>query len=286
MPEEIEFPREMSEQDALFWNLESEPLLRSTTAAITLLDAAPKRELLRARMQQAVADIPRLRQRVVELPGFVSRPIWVRDPYFDLDYHLRWVRAPGAGSLESVFDLAAVQAMTSFDRTRPLWEFMVVEGLDGGRAAVIQKLHHAVTDGVGGMLLMDRVYDREPDRPPLVAEEQQLPDEPEPGVLGLMAEAVWRHARERPERLRARLNRWRRTAREPFGTLRRTVSDAIQIGPALVPARRPMSPIATGRSSRYRYRGIAVDLETLKRAGRHHGCTINDAFLTALAEVD
>jgi hypothetical protein len=133
------------------------------------------------------------------------------------------------------------------------------------------------------MLLMDRVYDREPDRLPPVAAEQRLPDEPEPGVLGLMAEAVWRHARERPERLRARLDRWRHRAREPIGTLRRTISDAIQIGPALAPARRPMSPIATGRSSRYRYCGIAVDLETLKQAGRHQGCTINDAFVTALA---
>jgi diacylglycerol O-acyltransferase len=282
MPEEIEFPREMSAEDALFWNCESEPLLRSTTAAITLLAAAPNRELLRARMKQAVVDIPRLRQRVVELPSFVSRPNWVRDPYFDLDYHLRWLRAPETGSLQSVFDLAAAQAMASFDRTRPLWEFTIVEGFERGRAAVIQKLHHAVTDGVGGMLLMDRVYDREPERPPPSALRQRLPEEPEPGMLSLMAEAVRRRARERPARAQERLSRWLGAAREPIGTLRRTISDAIEIGPALVPAREPMSPIATRRSSRYRYRGIAVDLDALKRSGRRQGCSINDAFVTAL----
>jgi WS/DGAT/MGAT family acyltransferase len=278
----IRFPREMSEQDALMWNVDSEPMLRSTTAAVTLLEAAPDPGLLRFRLEQAAAEIPRLRQRVVVLPRFISRPNWVRDPDFDLDYHLRRVRAPGDGSLESVFELAATLAMGSFDRSRPLWEFTVVEGLEAGRAALIQKLHHAVTDGIAGMLLMDRVYDREPGRAAPDASSRALPDEPEPDTLGLIAEAFRRRLRERPRRLRQQATRLLEAARTPLQSTRDTVRDALELAPSLVPPREPLSPIARARSSRYRFHGVCIDLESFRRAGRAHGCTINDAFLTAM----
>jgi WS/DGAT/MGAT family acyltransferase len=273
----------MGAQDALMWNAESEPVLRSTTAAVTLLDSTPDHDLLRDRMQQAAVEIPRLRQRVVELPPLVSRPVWVRDPYFDLDYHLRWVRAPGDGSLESVFGLAGALAMGSFDRTRPLWEFTVVEGLEDGRAALIQKLHHAVTDGIAGMLLMDRVYDREPSLAHPDPARLVLPDEPEPGAFGLVSEAISRRLRERPGQLRRNAKRALAGARTPLRSARDALRNAIAVAPSLIPPREPLSPLMQGRSSRYRFHGIRVDLDALQRAGRRQGCTVNDAFLTALA---
>lgn len=160
----------MSSADALFWRLETDPLLRSTASAIALLDRAPDRELLREKLQRATRAVPRLRQRVVASPLRYATPVWETDPYFDLDYHLRWVRAPGDRSLRAVQDLAVPLAMQGFDRTRPLWEFTVVEDLQDGHAAVIQKMHHAVTDGAAGVMLMQRIYDLQPDAP--------LPDEP------------------------------------------------------------------------------------------------------------
>jgi diacylglycerol O-acyltransferase len=212
----------------------------------------------------------------------VSRPVWVRDPDFDVDYHLRWVGAPGSGSLASVFEMAAIAASTAFDRARPLWEFTVVEGLEHGRAAVIQKLHHAVTDGVAGVRLMGRVYDREPEREASSDDSTALPEEREPGAFGLVVEAVWRHASERPARVRRLLGDALDAALHPLRSAAGAANEALALLPELVPTLGPMSPIATRRSSRHRYHGLAVDLETLKQAGHRFDCTVNDAFVTAL----
>jgi len=273
----IRFPREMNAQDAFLWNMEEEPVLRSTTAAVTLLDGPPDRALLEARLRQAAADIPRLRQRVVPLPQWVGNPVWVRDDDFDLAFHLRHVRAAGSGQLEEVFALAEIAAMAGFDRDRPLWEFCVVEGLEGGRAALIQKLHHAVTDGVGGMLLMERVYDRD-EAPRPRAQVPELPKEPEPGELGLVIEALGRRLREGPALAAERLALAGRAGRHPLAALR----TAIEMVPGLLPPREPHSPIARQRSSRCRFHGLDLEEEALRRAAHSQGASLNDAFLAAL----
>jgi hypothetical protein len=138
----IRFPRTMSAQDMLFWSMGKDPTLRSTTCAVALLDRAPDHARLVGTFRKACDEIPRLRQRVVEFPMMISAPVWSFDPHFDLDYHLRWIGAPRDGSVEAVIDLAAMHAMQNFDLTRPLWEITVVEGLQDGSAALIQKLHH------------------------------------------------------------------------------------------------------------------------------------------------
>ena len=107
--------------------------------------------------------VPRLRQRVVSNPLSIAPPRWEVDPNFDLDFHLRWLRAPGDGTLRDVLDMAEPIAMQGFDRARPLWEFTVVEGLDDGQAALILKLHHAITDGVGGIKIAMHLFDLERD---------------------------------------------------------------------------------------------------------------------------
>src|SRR5207237_6950046 len=100
---------------------------------------------------------------------------WVADPDFDLHYHLRWVRSPDPGSLRTLLDLAQPLAMQGFDRARPLWEFTVVEGLADGKAALIQKVHHSITDGVGAIKLAMHMLDLE--REPTVGP-GPMPDAP------------------------------------------------------------------------------------------------------------
>ena len=107
--------------------------------------------------------VPRLRQRVQSNPLSIAPPRWEVDPNFDLDFHVRWLRPAAGGSLRDVLDLAEPIAMQGFDRARPLWEVDVVEGLDEGRSALILKLHHAITDGVGGVKLAMHLFDLDRD---------------------------------------------------------------------------------------------------------------------------
>ena len=145
------------------WNLDKDPHLTSAFANVSVLDRVPDRDYLRAKLGQAVADVPRLRQRVVPAFGRLAPPTWEEDTAFDLDYHLRWTALPRPGDERALLRLTTRLHQQGFERSRPLWEFVVVEGLSGGRAAMVQRLHHTVTDGVGGLRLAERFLDLERD---------------------------------------------------------------------------------------------------------------------------
>src|SRR5580704_10895456 len=159
----------MRDADALAWSIEKDPMLRSTIIAVLILDRTPARELVADRLERGSRLVPRLRQRVDSSPWSLAPPRWEIDPYFDRDYHLRWARAAGSENVDQVLRMAEPMAMQGFDRDRPLWEMTVIEGLSGDRAAVIMKIHHSITDGVGavkiGMVLFD--LERKPPGPPL-----------------------------------------------------------------------------------------------------------------------
>lgn len=158
-------PAEMSAFEALMWLAEVDPRLRSTTTSVLTLDREPDWERFLADHQWLVDAVPRFRQRVV-VPNFgVGNPTWVDDPDFELSYHVRRHRLPGDGSERELLDAAAILAMTPFDRAKPPWEATLFEGLEGGRAAYVLKLHHAVSDGLGIMQLLSRVFTR--DRAPV-----------------------------------------------------------------------------------------------------------------------
>jgi len=162
---EMRFDRTMSDAEGLMWRLEKDPHLSSTFGTVTLLDRAPDFDSLRRRMERAVTVIPRLRQRVMPAPANISPPMWVDDADFDIDLHVRRIACPKPGSLRQVLDLASLVVADPFDRTRPLWQFTVVEGMRGGKAAVIQKMHHTITDGERGVELSLQYLDFERDAP-------------------------------------------------------------------------------------------------------------------------
>jgi len=149
----------MSDVEALMWNLEKDPALASTFANVTILDQAPDADRLRDTMEHAVRIVPRLRQRVVPAFGRLAPPEWQDDAEFDLDYHIRRIGVPAPADDRALFDLAATLAAQPLERTRPLWEFTIVDGLDGGRAALFQKLHHTITDGEGGVRMSAEFID-------------------------------------------------------------------------------------------------------------------------------
>src|SRR5262245_28745677 len=131
------------------WRLEADPALRSDFTNVTLLGAPPDGTELRDRVWAVVDAVPRLRRRVAPPVLGVGPASWAVDDDFDLDYHLRRATLPAPGGMRQLLDLAAGLAAEPFDHVRPLWELTLVDGLDGGRAALLQRMHHTVTDGVG-----------------------------------------------------------------------------------------------------------------------------------------
>jgi WS/DGAT/MGAT family acyltransferase len=151
--ETVEWPDRMNPTDALFWLMDKIPETRSTPAALLLLERAPSRQRIRAAFERICENLPRLRQRVVPVPFGLAPPEWVDDPQFDLDYHLRHVAVSAPGGFEDLLDELSPLYATALDPERPLWEAYVAEGLLDGRGAIFVKLHHCVTDGIGGSRL-------------------------------------------------------------------------------------------------------------------------------------
>ena len=109
--------------------------------------------------------VPPFRRRIVEVPFNLHHPIWVEDPDFDIDYHVRRVGVPRPGSLRDLSELAGRIASRPLDRTRPLWESYICEGMENGRIGVITKMHHCAVDGVSGAELMANLFDLTPAGP-------------------------------------------------------------------------------------------------------------------------
>jgi len=183
MSERLRYDERMSESDALLWNNERDPMLRSTIASVMLLEQAPDPQRFSTAVDRSLEKIPRLRQRVALDPLGAAPPRWERDPHFDLGYHWRRVRIAGDGTLRDLLDLAQPIAMQAFDKDRPLWVLYQVEGLDEGRSAIVMKLHHAVSDGVGLVRMTSSLVERsaEPRAPrPGAAGAPSVLDEPGP----------------------------------------------------------------------------------------------------------
>jgi len=156
----------MSDTEAIMWAVEKDPALRSDFCNLTILEGVPSDERMKNTMARAVAAIPRLGQRVVGAPLRMVPPAFADDPTLDLSAHVRRVALPGHGSDRALLDLCGALAEQPLDRARPLWEFTIIEGLDDGRTALLQKVHHTITDGVGGLRLSLAFVDFDPDAAP------------------------------------------------------------------------------------------------------------------------
>lgn len=132
---------------------------------------------------------PRLRRKLLEVPGNLSRPVWVDDDRFDLDFHLRRASVPSPGGRFELERAVGRVLSRPLDRTKPLWELYVFEDLAEDRTAVLLKLHHAMADGIGGMMIASALFDLAPDAP-LGAPEEAWSPEPAPPVQDLIRDAV------------------------------------------------------------------------------------------------
>src|SRR5947208_15001960 len=159
--------------DALLLRADDEPSARSTMVVVYVLDGSPEWARVLDAFERASRLVPRLRQRVLSPSAPVSRPFWVVDEDFDLDYHVRRISLPGNGSFRDLLDFAQVYSSGPLDRARPLWEATLVDGLDSadvsGPAALVVKTSHALSDGIGGMAIAMALFttDRDPAPSPM-----------------------------------------------------------------------------------------------------------------------
>jgi diacylglycerol O-acyltransferase len=270
----------MQNSDAFTWAMEHEPGLRSTVVTIFLLDRSPDWDVLRDRFDRISRTLPMFRQRVVpSVPP--APPRWELASDFDLGYHIRRVTAPTPGSFDSVLEMARLKQMDDFDRARPLWEVTLIEGLADGAAAVLIKLHHALTDGVGGVEVAMALFDVSR----AGSERGPLPPHPEAEERDVWA--AWRDsARYDVGLLRAAARAAVRSV--PLGArgLLTPVASARAVGSTLSSVYRTVRPINQTGSELMRDRRLVrklgvheVPLRELKAAGKSVGGTLNDAFL-------
>ncbi|MET0909509.1 MAG: wax ester/triacylglycerol synthase domain-containing protein [Ilumatobacteraceae bacterium] len=284
---QIAYSRTMSDAEGLMWRLEKDPHLSSTFANVTILDRKPDFDKLRRRMERVVMRIPRLRQRVQTVPGNVSAPAWVDDPDFDLNLHLRRIALPKPGTERQLLDLATLITADPFDRTRPLWQFVIVEGLKGNRAALIEKLHHTITDGEGGVQLSLEFLDFERDAPEL-----PIPTRDE---IDLANESTDQGS---PDSMRDFVAG---TLRIPLGIVRQIkdlLADPGQIPDAssaaadtfrgivsqLGDTEKARSPLWTERSLRRHLEVASAPFTETRAAARKLGGTLNTAFMTVATD--
>ncbi len=163
---ELRFERTMSDAEALMWNVEKDPWMNPSGGVVTILDRPLDIAVFRGRIRKSVAEIPRLRERVVSTTGRLSNPTWTPDAEFDFDWHVRHVSLPSPGTDRQLFDLTALLLADPYDRTRPLWQFFVIDGLSEGRGALFWRFHHSIMDGRAAIRLTESYMDLSRAAPP------------------------------------------------------------------------------------------------------------------------
>lgn len=274
----------MRNTDAFTWAMESDPRLRSTVVTAIMLDEVPEWDEVRHRLDLVSRRLPMFRQRVVPLPP-PAPPRWEFAPDFDLDFHLRRLTAPAPGGMEAVLEMARLAEMDDFDRARPLWEATLIDGLAEGKAALLCKFHHALTDGVGGiqigMILFD--VERNANRP------TSLPSEPQPqqrAWLSSYADTLRYDARMAGTALNAAAKAapgmLYNGIRHPVATAGAAGATAASVYRTVRPVNRTGSPLMERRSLVRRLGVHDVPMPVLRDAAHRCDGALNDAFVAGV----
>ena len=224
-----------------------------------------------------IAFVPRYRQRIQAVPGRLANPMWVDDDDFDVAYHVRRSALPSPGSMQQLRDLTARIITRRLDRTRPLWEMYLIEGLEGDRFAVLSKSHQILVDGIATIDLGQVILDIDP-QPKGTVHVDWRPS-PSPSQAALVAGAV------------------RDTLRDPLlavdtmaenaGAVARTVGAVggrlAELAEAVANRRFvPETPISARLSEQRRFVTVSTALEDLRAVRRFHGGTVNDVILATI----
>jgi WS/DGAT/MGAT family acyltransferase len=273
----------LSAQDNSFLLLE-QGNVRMHVASTNIFDVGPLQtegggidiDLVKRATESYLHLVPRYRQRLHEIPLF-NHAVWVDDPHFDLNYHVRHTALPKPGSLSQLKNLVARVMAQPLDRKRPLWETWIVEGLEGGEQfAMITKIHHCMIDGASGVDLANIQFSTSPEATPLAAPEPYRP-------------------RPAPRRLELFLNETRRQAGVPFEigrNFRRFATETEDLRDDLnmrvnaltklfgMGLRADETPLNGRVGPHRRFEWLSCRLDDLRSIRKGLGCSINDIVLT------
>ena len=266
----------LSGLDASFLYLESSAQLMHV-CGVLLLDPSTvpggySFDRFRADLESRVRSIPAFRRKLRSVPLEIDHPVWVEDAEFDIDRHLHRFAVPSPGGVEELATLCGHMAGIPLDRSRPLWEMAVIEGLASGQVAVFTKMHHATVDGVSGANMISVLCSLEPDAPPLDVEVDAGVSAHVPGDLELLGRGILSNV----------LKPWQlvRMVRPTTSLLARTIERAREGTAMAAPLTAPRTAFngnITGRRS-IGFADLSLDkIKEIKRAV--DGATVNDVVL-------
>jgi WS/DGAT/MGAT family acyltransferase len=225
-------------------------------------------------IRERIHLVPRYRQRIQRVPFNLAHPVWVDDPHFDLESHIRREVLPPPGDGAALRRLVMRILARPLDMRRPLWEVTIVTGLRGGRVVLVNRAHHAMVDGVSSVDILTLLLDTTPE--PFTPEAQDAwSPRPAPSSWQLIRPMLW-NLRPAAREERSRLPAVWKTRRLPWSGL-------LKLGGKMA-TRRPdlffnhkIGPQRTGR-------GLKVPLSAFKALKERYGCTVNDAVLAVVSE--
>ncbi|ORV13922.1 wax ester/triacylglycerol synthase family O-acyltransferase [Mycobacterium celatum] len=283
MVDAAEMPSELGPADYLMHRREAHSHARLGSMGVVFLDAVPDWNRFRAHFEGASRRVPRLRQKVVVPTLPTTAPRWVVDPDFDVNFHVRRMRVPEPGTPREVFDLADELLRSPMDTSRPLWIATLVEGLADGTSALLFRIGHALTDGIGALEMFAQVPTLERDPPGESPPPAPIPQNLSPDDL------MWEGIRRQPRALVEGVRRALWGALRAVGRLMRNPVSALVggVGYARSAVRvmsRPVepSPLLRQRGSVRRSEALDIGLSALHSAAKAGGGSLNDAYLAAL----
>jgi diacylglycerol O-acyltransferase / wax synthase len=266
--------------DASFLHQEG-PDSHMHVGGLTIIEGPPPPvEDLLEQIRERLHLVPRYRQKLAHTALDSGRPVWVDDPNFNPEYHVRHTALPSPGEPQQLRDLTARIFSQALDRSKPLWEMWLIEGLKDDRFALISKNHHALIDGISGIDLATVLFDLSPDPPPIRHSGRPWQPHSEPGTAELMAVGARGAARAAAEVVSGACN----ALAHPDRALSRGREAAEGIGEliwaVLNPA--PSTPFNVPIGPHRRFVGVTSRLDDFKLVKNAFGGTVNDVVLAVV----
>ncbi|MFZ0092221.1 MAG: wax ester/triacylglycerol synthase family O-acyltransferase [Solirubrobacteraceae bacterium] len=266
--------------DSSFLHLERDAAHMHVAACMVLDGPVPTYDELVAHIVSRLHLVPRYRQRLAFVPLNQGRPVWVDDPHFNVAFHVRHTALPSPGAEEQLKRLSGRVFSQALDRSRPLWELWLVEGLAEDRFALLSKTHHALVDGISGVDIVTVLFDTSPDPVPVAPAEHEWIPRPLPSSAQLLADALLERATV-PSEIARGVKATLRGPRTVAGQVARALEGVGAVArTGLAPA--PPSPLNVRIGPHRRFTWVRGDLEQFRAIKNALGGTINDVVLASV----
>ncbi len=275
-------PDRLTGLDSSFLHLEHDSAHMHVAGCMVFAGTPPEYGELLEAIVSRLHLVPRYRQRLAFVPFGQGRPTWVDDPHFNARYHVRHTALPRPGGEQQLKRLAGRVFSQALDRSRPLWELWLVEGLAENRFALLSKTHHALVDGISGVDIATVLFDASPDPMPVAPPDHEWVPRPLPSDAQLLADALLERAIVPAEIVRGIRRAWR----GPQQVLAKLGEGLVGVGAlawaGMQPA--PPSPFNVRIGPHRRFTWVNADLNQFKSIKNSLGGTVNDVVLAVVAD--